>query len=118
MRLLAAPDGADDGIEHVVHDHAPAGDVAQGGVDFLADVGESRPSAGIGARHAAIADGGKQHRYHGDQNRGDHVPTSAVAEHAEHGHGRDRLDHDYAVQDQVPEGERPSQARSSEGELE
>src|SRR6202040_2703891 len=35
--LLAAPDDADHGIEHVVHDHAPAGNVAERRIDFLAD---------------------------------------------------------------------------------
>ena len=83
MRLLAAPDGADDGIEHVIHDHAPAGDVAESGIDFLADVGEGGPGARIDSRHAAITDGGEEHGYHGYQDRRDYVPAAAVAEDSE-----------------------------------
>ena len=93
-------------VEHVVHHHAPAGDVAEGGVDLLADVGEGGPGAGIGARHAAVADGGEQHGHHGDQDGGDDVAAAAIAEHAEDGHRRRGLDDDDAVEDQVPETER------------
>ena len=61
VRLLADPDDADHRIEHVVHHHAPSGDVAERGIDLLTDIGECRAGAGIGARHASVADGGEQH---------------------------------------------------------
>ena len=71
--LLADPDDADHRVEHVVHHHAPAGDVAERGIDLLADVGEGGAGARVGARHAAVADGGEQHRHHGDEDGGDDV---------------------------------------------
>ena len=117
MRLLAAPDGANDGIEHVVHHHAPAGDVTECGIDFLANVSEGRAGARISARHAAIADGGEQHRHHGDQDGGNDMPASAIAEHPEHRHRGDRLNHDNAVQNQIPERERAPQARNASGRV-
>jgi len=117
VRLLAAPDGADDRIEHVIHHHAPASDVTKRGIDFLADVGEGRAGTGIGARHAAIADGGEQHCHHGDQDRRNDVPVSAVAEHTKHRHRRDRLNHDHSIQNQVPKGKRAPQAREVSGRV-
>ncbi len=114
--LLADPDDADHRIEHVVHHHAPSGDVAERGIDLLADIGEGRASAGISPRHAAIADRRKQHGHHGDQNGGDHVAMAAIAEHAEHRHGRNRLNDDDAVKNQVPKSEGAPQAgRSGSG---
>ena len=41
MRLLAAPDDADHRVEHVIHDHAPAGRVSQRRIDLLAHIGKS-----------------------------------------------------------------------------
>lgn len=38
MRLLAAPDRADDGVQHVVHHHAPARQIPHRGADLLAHV--------------------------------------------------------------------------------
>src|SRR5580692_4950939 len=40
VRLLAAPDRADNWVEHVIHHHAPPGDVTEGGIDLLSDVSE------------------------------------------------------------------------------
>ena len=106
MCLLTDPDNANHGIEHVVHYHAPPGDVAERGIDLLAYVGERGTGARIGARHPAIADGGKEHGHHGNQYRGDHVTSPAGAQHAKCGHRCDRLNDDYAVEDQVPKSER------------
>jgi hypothetical protein len=103
--LLADPDDADHGIEQVVHDHAPAGYVSERRIDLLSDVSEGGSSAGVGARHAPVADGREEHGHHRDEDRGDDMPVSAIAEYAEHGHRRDRLNDDDAVQDQVPQRE-------------
>ena len=65
---LGAPDGADQGIEYVIHRHAPAGDVTQRGMDLAAHIGVSRTRAGIDPRHTSIAHGGEHHGNHGDQN--------------------------------------------------
>ena len=94
------------GFEQVIHHHAPADDVAEGGVDLLAYIGISRACAGIDARHAAIADGRKQHGDHGDQNRGDHVAMGLVADDAVNAHRRGRLDNHHADDDQVPQAQR------------
>ncbi len=112
MCLLADPDDADHGIEHVVHHHAPSRDIAERRVDLLADVSERRARAGIGTGHAAIADGGKQHGHHRNENRGDHMAMTAIAEHAEYGHGRNRLNDDDAIENQVPKSKRAPQAGS------
>ena len=98
VRLLAAPDGTDDGVEHVIHDHAPSRNVAECRIDLLADVGERRTGAGVGSRHAPIADGREQHGHHGNQDGGHDMSVPTVAEHAEHRHGRDGLDDDDAVE--------------------
>ena len=111
VRLLAAPDGADHGIEQVIHYHAPAGDIAERGIDLLPHVGERGAGAGIGTRHAAIAEGGEQHGNHGNQDRGDHVPVAPIAERSKHRHRRGRLDDDDAVEDQVPQGEGAAKMR-------
>ncbi len=66
MRELAANDGADERIQDVIHHDGPAGDVAERGFEFLADVGVGGAGAGIGARHFAVADGGEEHGDHGD----------------------------------------------------
>ena len=108
---LAAPDGADDGIEHVVHRQAPSGDEAQPGVDLAAHVGVGGAGAGIGARHAAVADGGEQHGDHGDQHGGDHVTMRHLADHAERRHGRGGLNQDDSVEDEIPQSQRALQVR-------
>ena len=59
VRLLADPDDADHGIEHVVHDHAPPRHVAEGGINFLTNISKRGARAGIGARHTAITDRGE-----------------------------------------------------------
>src|ERR1700733_10891892 len=82
--LLAAPDNADHGVEDVIHHHAPASDIPERWVDLLSDVGECRAGTGISPRHPAIAERGKQHRHHGDEQSGDDMAVAAVAEHAEH----------------------------------
>jgi hypothetical protein len=103
--LLAAPDNANHGVENVIHHHAPTRDVAERGIDLLSNVGEGRPGAGIGPRHAAIAESGEQHGHHGNEKRSDDVPVAAVAEYTEHRHRRDGLDHNYAIKDEIPERE-------------
>ena len=117
MRLLAAPHDADHGIEHVIHDHAPSGDVAEGGIDFLPDIGERRTGAGIGARHAPVTERGEEHGNHGDQQRGDDVPAAAITQYAEDGHGSDRLDYDDAVENQIAQRKRAPQARGAAGHV-
>ena len=72
-------------------------------MDLAPDVGVGGPGAGIGPRHAAIADGREQHGAHGDQDGGDDVPARLLAHHAEQRHGRGGLDQDDAVEDQVPQ---------------
>ena len=103
---LGAPDSADQWIQHVIHRHAPAGDVAKRGVQGPSHVGVSRTRAGIDPRHASVAHGGEDHGDHGDQNRSDHMTLAGIAEYAISRHGGGRLDDDDAVKDQVPKGER------------
>ena len=110
MRLLRAPNRADQRIEHVIHDHAPAGDISRRWMNLLRNVRECRTRARIRARHSSVADPRKQHRHHCDQDRRHHVAFSPFAQHAEDGHRRHRLNHDDAVQNQVPERERSPQA--------
>ena len=76
---LTAPDDADDGIEEIVHQHGPSNDVTKFGIEFLGDVGESRPGAGICPRHAPIADRREQHRDHCDQDGSDDVTLATLA---------------------------------------
>src|SRR5215469_11567511 len=38
VRLLAAPDDANHRVEHVIHHHAPSGDVAEHRVDLLSNI--------------------------------------------------------------------------------
>ena len=81
-------------------------------MNFLRNVGKRRARAGIRARHASVADAGEEHGDHGNQDRGDDMSVAAFGEHAEYGHRRDRLNHDHAVQNQIPERERAAQAGS------
>ena len=106
---LAAPDRADDRVEHVVHGHAPAGHEAEPRVDLPPHVGVGRSGAGIGPRHAPVADGREQHGAHGDQDGGDDVPARLLADHAEQRHGRRGLDQNDAVKYQVPQPQSPPQ---------
>ena len=110
LRGGAAPDRTDDGIEHVVHQHGPADDVAGERMDFFADVGVSGPGAGIDAGHPAIANGGEEHRDHGDEDGGDDVATRGVADDAVNAHGRGGLNDDDAVEDEVVKLERAAEA--------
>ena len=111
MSLLADPNDANHRIQHVIHHHAPAGHVAKRGTDFLTYISEGGTSAGICPRHAAIADRGKQHSDHRDQDGGDNVSMTALAQHAEHRHRRHRLNDDYPVQNEIPKRERSSKTR-------
>ena len=79
-------------------------------VDFLRHIRERGTGAGIGPSHAAVADSRKKHSHHGDEDGGDHMAVTAIAECPEGGHWRHRLNHDDAVQYQVPERQRPPQA--------
>ena len=110
-RDLAAVDRADHRVEHVVHDHAPSGDVAEARVQLLADVGECRPGAGVHARHSAVAHCRQQHGEHADQDRGDDVPACFLADDAEDAHRGNRLHEDDAVEDRVPQRQGSAEAR-------
>ena len=101
MRLLRAPDGADQRVEHVIHHHAPAGYIAGGRMDFLGNIGERRTRTWISSRHPSVGNTGEEHGHHSDQDGGHHVSAGLVADDAVNAHGRDRLDHDDAVQHQV-----------------
>src|SRR5260370_18502937 len=109
--LLRAPDRADEGIKHIVHHHAPARDVAGSWVDFLGHIRERGTGAGIRPRHAPVADPRKQHSYHGDENGGDYMAMTAIAERAEGRHRGDRVNHDDAVQNPVPQSQNTPQSR-------
>ena len=115
VRLLSAPDRADQRIEHVVHHHAPARHIPKPRMNFSRDVRERRTRARIRACHTPVADPGEQHRDHRDQNRRDHMSAPAIAEDTEDRHWRDGLNDDHAVKDQVPQRERAPQARSAAG---
>ena len=110
-RRLGGESRADQRVEQIIHHHAPAGDVAERGMDFLSDIGVGGSGTGIDARHAAIADGGEQHRHHGDQNRGHDVAVRGVADHAIDAHGRGRLDDDHADENEIPQGQRAAKMR-------
>jgi len=58
VSLFRAPDSADQRVQHVVHYHAPPGDVADRGIDLLRYIGEGRTALRIRARHSAVADAG------------------------------------------------------------
>ena len=74
-------------------------------MNFLADVGIGGSGAGVGASHLAIADGGEEHSHHGDQDGGDDVAASVIADDAKDAHRRDGLNDDDANDDEVPEAE-------------
>src|SRR3984957_2664194 len=111
MRLLADPDNTDHGIEQVIHYHAPSCHIAQSGIDFLSYIGERRTGAGISTRHASIADCGKEHGDNGDEDWGHHVSAAAIAEHPKHRHGSHWLNHDHAIENQIPKSKCAAQAR-------
>src|SRR5262245_30263465 len=113
MGLLTDPDGTDHRIQHVIHHHAPAGDVAECRINLLAHVCECRTRAGIGARLASVANRSKQHGHHGDENCRDHMSMTTLAEHAKHRHWRDRLNYHDAVENEVPETESAPEFRRS-----
>ena len=100
---FAAQNRADQRVEDVVHHHCPARQVAQAGMNFLADVGVSGSRARIHARQHPVTDRREQHRHHGDQNGGHHVPARRVIHYAVQPHGSDRLDDHDADDDQVPQ---------------
>jgi len=112
-RCGAAPDDADDGIQDVVHEHGPADDVAEHGVELAADVGVGGAGAGIDARHASVADGGEEHGHHGDEDGGDDVAACNVTDHTVDSHGRCGLDDDDAVDDEVPKLQGAAEAGGS-----
>ncbi len=74
-------------------------------MDFACDVGVGGSGERISAGHAAIADGGKQHGEHGDENSGDDMAAAGVAHGAEGRHGRGGLHHDDAHDEQLREAE-------------
>ena len=101
----AAPDDADQRVDDVIENKTPAGDVAETGMDFLADVKESRAAVRIDARHAAVADRGEEHRDHGEQNDRDDVSARFCVEDAEDRHRCSGLNEDDSVEDQIPEAQ-------------
>ncbi len=108
---LGAPDGADQWIDNVIHGHAPAGDIAQRGMQLAAYIGVRRTRAGIDARHPSITHRCKNHRHHRDQNRGDDVSLTGITEDSVSRHGCRRLNDDDPVQDQVPQSQSAAQTQ-------
>ena len=84
-------------------------------MQFAPYIGVGRAGAGIDARHPSITHCGENHRDHRDQDGGDHVSSAGVAENAVGGHGRGGLDHDDAVQNQVPKRQRSAKPGSGGG---
>src|SRR5215831_2013670 len=109
VRLYRTPDYANQWIYDVIHDKAPARDKTEAGMDFLRHIGECRPCAWIGAGHFAVAHRCEQHGHHSDQNRGHHMAPATVAQGTKYGHRGHRLKHNRAVQNQIPQRERPFQ---------
>src|SRR6202034_2530068 len=101
---LAADDRANQRIQDVIHHDGPAGHVAEGGIQFLANVGVGGAGRRTRAGHFSVADGGEEHGDHGDEDGGDDVAAGVVTDYAVDAHGRNRLDDDDADDDQVPEG--------------
>jgi hypothetical protein len=62
-------------------------------------VGIGRTSAGIDARHAAVAHRRENHGDHGDQDGCDYVSLASVAKNTVSWHGRSRLNNNNAVED-------------------
>src|SRR5207244_12803032 len=56
-------------------------------------------------RNAPRAESGKQHGEHGDQDDGCKVPIRELLCHAIEGYGRNRLNENNAVKDQIPKSE-------------
>ena len=109
VRLSRAPNGADQWIHDVIHDHAPTGDVPGRRMNLLRHISESGARARVDGRHLAVAERRAQHRHHGDQDRRNYVPVSAIAQRSKRRHWRNRLQHNRAVQNQIPQRERPPQ---------
>src|SRR5207248_11619588 len=78
-RLLGAPDGADQRVEHVIHHHAPARDIPDPRMNFLRDVSKRGTGTWIRAGHAPIADASEEHGHHGNDNGRDDVTVAAIA---------------------------------------
>ena len=112
QRELAAQDRAHDGIEHVVHGHAPSRDITKRGMDLRPDIGERRAGAGISPSHLPVADRSKQHGHHRDEDGGDRMAVRALAHHSVNRHRRGRLDHDHAVENEVPKPESATETRA------
>ncbi len=64
---------ADDGDEHVVEQHGPAGEEAEVAVEALADEGVCGAGGGEPGGHAPVAGGGEDHGDHGEEDGGDGV---------------------------------------------
>ena len=116
QRELAAQDRAHDGIEHVIHRHAPAGNVAERRMNFGSDVSKRRTGAGVGPRHAPIADGREQHGDHRNQNGSDRMAVRTLAHHPVNRHGSRGLNDDHPVEDQIPKAESAAEAGFAGGE--
>ena len=109
---LAAEDGTDQRIEHVIHGHAPSGHVAEDRVQFPAHVSKCRACAGIDTRHSPVAHCGKQHRNHGDQKHCHCMPMRTLGHDSKHRHRRRGLDDDETKQDQVPQAKGTTKMRA------
>src|SRR5208282_3692197 len=91
LREFGANDGADERVEDVVHDHRPAGEITEAGVDFLPDVGVRRACARVDARHFAVADGSEEHGNKSDEDGGDNMAAGGVINDTVDAHGGDGL---------------------------
>ena len=114
---LAAPDRADDRVQHVVHHHAPPGHVPEPCVELAADVGERRAGARIHARHPSVAHRREEHRAQADQDRRDDMAPRFEADDSEDAHRSDGLNEDDAVEHEVPQRQRAPQARSIRNDM-
>jgi len=64
--------------------------------------------------HLAVADAREEHCHHGNENRRNNVSMSTIAQNPEYGHRCHRLNHDDAVENQVPQSVRVRLRRGPE----
>src|SRR5690349_24725517 len=107
------PDGVDKRLQQVVENHCPSGKKAEVRIQAFANVSVGRSRGRVEGTHASVADCRDQHGEESDENDGDEMAVGKLLRNAVERHGRDRLDEDDTVEDQVPEGE--SAAKSRDG---
>jgi hypothetical protein len=76
------------------------------GVNLLAYIDVSRSRAGVDPRHPAVADRGKQHGDHGDEDGCDDMSPGGIADHAIDTHRCGGLNDDNAVKNQMAKFQR------------